>query len=340
MNILYVGPTLAGSTSLQRLEAMRSLGQEVVELRSTDLTRLSRPWQRIGLKLGLAADLDGTNATLLERVRREHWDLLWFDKPITIRPATLAQVRAERPRLPLAAYSPDDMFIRPNRTRRFLGCLPYLSVFFTTKTHNVGPLQRLGVPRVVLVGNAYDEETHKPWPRTAADRLALGGAVGFIGDFEEARRRSIETLALAGLRVRIWGPNWLTLWPRPPAGVVIEGRGLIGDDYARAICNFDINLAFLRKAARDEVTTRSLEIPACGGFMLAERTAAHRGLFDEGREAVFFASDEELLNQCRYFQDHTEEALRIGARGRKRCLRDGYGNRARLQQMLDLAMAV
>ena len=340
MKILYVGPTLAGSTALQRLVALRALGQEVFELRSTDLALLRSSWQRIGLKLGLAADLDGANAALREGVGQGEWDLVWFDKPITIRRSTLDWMRRRAPGLRLVAYSPAVMLFLPNRTRRWVRCLPAFDVVFTTKPHNVAPLLGLGARRVELVKNAYAEETHKPWPRCAADRVSLGGGIGFIGDFEEARRRSIALLARSGLRVRIWGPNWSSRWPEPPAGVVIEGRSLIGDEYARAICNFDINLAFLRKAARDEITTRSLEIPACGGFMLAERTTAQRAMFAEGREAVFFASDEELLSQCRYFLEHPEQARQIGERGRERCLREGYGNQARLRQMLDRVMAV
>jgi len=120
----------------------------------------------------------------------------------------------------------------------------------------------------------------------------------------------------------------------------VERAGLYGEDYARAICNFDINLAFLRKAADDRVTTRSLEIPACGGFMLAERTREHSELFEEGKEAAFFGSERELHDKCEYYLEQEDERSRIAAAGMKRCTDSGYSNDAQLRHMLGIVQAM
>jgi spore maturation protein CgeB len=120
---------------------------------------------------------------------------------------------------------------------------------------------------------------------------------------------------------------------RPP-GLMLENRYLLGDEYAKGMCAFDINLCFLRKINRDLQTTRSIEIPACGAFMAAERTAEHLALFVEGKEAVFFRSNDELIEKCRYYLDHPEERMRIAAAGRQRCLSAGYSNHDRMKAML------
>ncbi len=96
-----------------------------------------------------------------------------------------------------------------------------------------------------------------------------------------------------------------------------------------------INLCFLRKANRDKQTTRSIELPACGGFMMAERTTEHRDLFVEGREAAFFGDDRELIALCRYYLVHDDERERIAQAGLARCVSSGYSNDARMRGMLE-----
>lgn len=157
--------------------------------------------------------------------------------------------------------------------------------------------------------------------------------MGFIGTYERERAESMLYLAKNGVPVRVWGEGWnKRFWLLHP-NIDIGGRPLVGDDYAMAICSFDINLVFLRKINRDLQTTRSVEIPACGAFMLAERTDEHLRLFKENEEAIYFSSNEELSEQVRYFLKHEEVRMRISQAARKRCLIGGYSYRERITKM-------
>ena len=309
-------------------------------IESDDISSFKDLRSRVCLKLGFPLDARGFNGLVLRAVQQKPYDLCWFDKPISIRKPTLQGLRNLAPEMLLVSYSPDDMTIPVNSSRHFRLALPFFDVHFTTKTHNVTPLKSMGARRVELVGNAYAPEVHRPMPRTSEDRSVSGAVWGLSGISRPIAPAKSTFLGANGIPVRVWGPNWRRYWQRPPAGVTLEPGGLFGDDYARAISNFDINLAFLRKVRGDRQTTRTMEIPACGAFMLAERTEEHLALFEEGREAEFFSDREELLRKCHYYLQHPRDRLRIAEAGRQRCLMSGYSNHDRMRSMLSIVREI
>ncbi|MFZ0519363.1 MAG: glycosyltransferase, partial [Acidobacteriaceae bacterium] len=81
---------------------------------------------------------------------------------------------------------------------------------------------------------------------------------------------------------------------------------------------------------------KSFEIAACGGFLLAERSAGHSERFRENEEAVFFSDIEECAEKIhRYLNDEPARA-RIAAAGRRRAVTGGYDNDSQLAKVLDV----
>jgi len=337
LRILHVGPMLPGSTTVQRCNALKDLGHQVIEVNSaSEKEFVARPTliSRIQRKLLGPQDRAGANVRILQNIKSKPFDVLWIDKGLTIYPDTLKKVREIQPRCQIVGFSPDDMMNPGNQSRNFLEGLAEYGFFITNKSYNVAELTGLGCPKVLFMDNAYDPNSHRPVEVSDRERNRLGGAVGFIGQWEPERAESLRQLALNGIAVRVWGYTWERMKHIPPA-LTLENRPLWGDEYAKAICAFDINLCFLRKCNRDLQTTRTIEIPACGAFMLAERTVEHQALFIEGKEAEFFSNDDELIRKVRYYLEHPEERLQVAARGLKRCLGGGYSYQNRLNKLLD-----
>ena len=333
LRILYVG--MAGGVCGMRAEALRSLGHDLVTV-PAEVPRGYWRFQlyRIGSRLGRPPDVLGANRAILRAASRRMFDLLWVDKGRSIRPATLARVRALHPQSVLVTYSPDDMMNPDNQTAAYLSSIPQYDLHVTTKSYNVPELTERGARDAMFVDNAYDPATHRPLPLSAEEKQTYEAEVGFIGGFEEERAREMAHLAENGVPVTVWGYQWDQLPDRPTALRVVNRR-VDGDEYAKAICGAKINLGFLRKINRDLQTTRSIEIPACGAFLLAERTEEHLGLFKEGEEAEFFSTREELLQKCRYYLEHDEKRERIASAGRARCVGDDYSNAGRLREVLN-----
>lgn len=333
-SILYVGEVAAGTTCAMRAVALASLGYRVdtaTVIPDTKPGLATQVWHKVRNRLRRPADVTGVN----RRIRHQagNYDLLWIDKGNVIAPATLVAVRSLSPRPLIIGFSPDDMEQRHCTSVTFRATLPLYDAFITTKSFNVAELSRRGCPCVVFVDNGYDPATHRPMNVPPEMRAAHESSIGFIGFHERERERSIARLADAGLRVHVYGPGWEVARRRLPRRVRLF-PGVFGHDYARAISATSINLGFLRKCNRDLQTTRSIEIPACGGFLLAERTPEHQRLFVEGEEAEFFGDDTELVQKATYYLTHAAERQTIASGGRQRCLVGRYSYAERLHDAL------
>jgi hypothetical protein len=342
--LLAVSPVSAYdgfNTSRHRVRALESLGADVlvVDTALDAVGGLARQRLRLqnqlfarGLRVPLP-DPTQIEPRTLEAAKRRHWDIIWLEKALTIGPSAVRRLRNICPRAQVIGFSADDMCLRHNQSQQFIEALRYYDCFITTKASTVAELAGLGATHVVVVGNGYDPEAFRPLPVTAADVARLGGDVGFIGSHEAERAAAMLGLARAGLGVRVWGDGWGALRGAHP-NLRVENRPLYFDDYARACAAFKINLGFLRKKNRDQQTTRSVEIPACAGFLLAERTAEHQALFEPGVEAEFFSSGVELLEKCRRYLADDAARVEVARRGHERCRASGYDNAARLREAL------
>jgi glycosyltransferase involved in cell wall biosynthesis len=340
LEILYVGA--AYGTASQRRRILGDLGHRPTHVRSgiPDPTEWRYSLHRAHGRLRLPGsqprpflDSFGANRALRRAVDGRRFDIVWIDRGLAIAPHTLRHLRRACPDAVLVAFSLDDMANPAHQSRRWLAGVPLYDLHVTSKSYNDAELRQMGARRVLVIDNGYDPEIHRPLELSDEDRARYGAGVGFVGHHEAERAEHVLALCRAGLDVRVEGPAWSSLRGAHPR-LTIGAAYLDGLEYAKAVGATAINLGFLRKGNRDVQTTRSIEIPACGAFMLAERTDDHRRLFEEGREAEFFDSFDELLEKCRYYLAHPEERRAIAAAGRQRCLDDDYSYGARLRQVL------
>jgi len=332
MTILYVGPFFLGSTVQHRVNGLRQLGLDVYNFNTDPYF----PTQRRGIhnlwrRLCWGPPVWRLNTDLLREAEWVRPDNIMIDKGLMVCPDTLRKLKSLNTFL--IHYSHDDQKNPVNQSRHYLAGIPLYDLHITTKSYNVEELRQAGATEVVFQDNGFDPSTFSPQEVSPIDRQRLGAEVGFIGEWEKERAESILFLARHGVSVRVWGPGWNGHRELNHQNLKIEGKGLWGKDYPLAICATDINLCFLRKINRDLQTTRSIEIPACGAFMLAERTDEHLRLFEEDEEAVFISSDDELLEKILYYTNHADERRKIARAGLSRCHSGGYSFKERFRWM-------
>ena len=351
MRILFVADLNVYAKGYARLRALNRIGVDVIAISHTAIGGEDKGYldlsvaSRLAWKLGIQSDSEGVNRQILSETKTLCPDLVWIEKGNMIKSRTLQQLKAECPYAVIAAYSEDDMFNSLNTTRSFISSLPFYDIVFTTKSHNASAdeLPALGAKRCVKVDKAFDPDQHYPIEINEDERRAYGGDIGFIGSYAPERGADMLFLAKQGFDVCVWGNGW-DAFPDAHPNLSIGRRALVNTRsdlrYTKGIASMRINLGFLRKANRDVQTDRSVEIPACGGFMLAEYSTEHALLFKEGVEAVFYRNRTELVEKACYFLDNEEEREAIAKAGRRRCLESGYTHEERMRFMIFEAMGI
>jgi spore maturation protein CgeB len=226
------------------------------------------------------------------------------------------------------------MALRHNQSQNYLDCIPLYDYIFTNKSYILNDMIKLGAKKVSFVNNSFEDSFHFPRKLTSEDSKNLGGDVGFVGAWEKERCESILYLAKKGISVRVFGGGKWLKYKGLYHNLIIEDRGLYGEDYSKSFQAFKISLCFLRKMNYDLQTTRTMEIPACGGFMLAERTAEHAKLFQEGLEADFFSDNEELFEKCKFYLLNDNIRKEIAKKGNLRCQLSGYSNEETIKRIV------
>lgn len=336
--ILYVGQLWKGGTCLDRMRALQELGCSIVEF---DTTRYLTPRSRIGSllahRLNWGPPIKELNRDLLEFTARAVPEAthIWIDKGKWVAPETLLQLRAQTGAT-LVHYTLDPQ-LAYNQSRHFHRSIPVYDALFTTKPFEFDLYIKRGANKVFLIDQSYDSKRFFPRELSTVDLREYGSDVCFIGRPERHYRNRLRAVLEVRANTKVWGPGWEKYAKRHRwAQKCIAGDALWGEKYPLALNATKIGLGFLSKYFGETTTTRTFEIPACGTFLLAERTEDHMKLFNEGKEAEFFGSDEELLEKINFFLAHASERKRIARAGYERCIKGGYSNLHRMQQVLEL----
>ena len=354
MKILYLGEIGPGQTALCGCARSRGLAIPCVGVHTAE------PWKRaawatrqLQRRTHRGSVVDEINATILRAAREFKPDLVWADKQEYLRAETIHDLRKIGART--VHFTPDPYFsLDWKRTRLMDEAMGSFDVLVYCKSYERPQYESLGKP-LVYMPLGYCDEVHRPLP---SDDSRWKCAVGFLGGWEPRRERFLHAVTVAGIDLKIWGGYWEFLrdgkWTlrrqiilRQLAGKekfrfhqdehlsrAHQGGEVYGDDYARALTGSEIGLGFLRKVCPDQHTTRTFEIPACGSMLLADRTEEHQEFFEEGKEAEFFDSPEELIEKLSFYSRNGSARKRVADGGYKRCKESGYAYICRMTEVL------
>ncbi|HCU98634.1 MAG TPA: hypothetical protein DGM69_04730 [Chloroflexi bacterium] len=219
--------------------------------------------------------------------------------------------------------------------REWRKVIPYFNSHHVFREKNIFDYERCGAKLVKVLHHFYLPWMHKPAMFRPGELENYQNDIVFVGHAEsDSRIGYLEALSNGNFNVQIYGGT--KYWRRHLSFRSRRSFGLIypvyGEDYVKVISGAKICLAFFSTANNDDYTTRVFEIPAIGSLLMCERTELMQSLYTEDKEAVMFASPEELLDKCRWYLDHKEVRDQIAAAGQARCIASGYDVRNRMHK--------
>lgn len=331
--ILYLGPI--SGTCLDRANALRRLEHVVEHLDLRQFLPKTAWVDRISWRLGgnLIAPLLMRN--LSEKLNGKKFDLCYVDGGEWVTPKVISLLRLYAKKV--INYNIDDPLGARDgaRFKAYRQSLPYYDLNLVVREDNITEAAMLNVKKIIRVYRSADEVSHAPRKLSEKDHQTWDSDVLFLGTWFPERGPFLLELIQLDVPLTIRGPNWHKAPEWPQLKQYWKGGAIAGDDYAKAIQCAKVNLGLLSKENRDLHTTRSLEIPALGGLLCAERTSEHITMYNEGQEAIFWKDAAECAAMCRFALSDENRRQTIATAGHQRVMKNGHYNETILSTILD-----
>ncbi len=316
--ILCIAQSGQGTGSLQRTQALRRLGHHVTVVDPFEFGPKSLRARAVDYKTGYRFTRWLVARRLLQHLGGARFDLVWVQGGVQIGPDLVRSLRSQA--RAVVNYNNDDPYGGRDGRRfdTYRAAVPEYDKVYVLRNQNVAESYAAGARAVERLWFAYDDVAHRADPLTVEERQTWASDVLFVGTYMPERGPFMAELIRRGVPLSIWGDRW----DRAPEWETIKpawrGPGLFSDDYSRALRGAKICLGLVSKGNRDQHTIRSVEIPAVGTLLCAERTAEHQALYKEDSEAVFWGSAEECAGVCERLLASPERIEQIAAAGHAR----------------------
>ena len=316
---LFISPLFDGSTSLMRLNAMKSILPYSCIIDTIDTQQIidhhSRFSRSLSYKYKLGPVSWAINKKIKNKVEHKSYDIIWVEKGVLIKPSVVRMLKSISNTL--IHFTPDPAFLF-HKSNKFLNSIHYYDFLVTTKSFELNYYYRYKSPEnVILVTQGFSLELHKsiiPFKKRKS-------SVIFIGHYEKNRSKTLQFLINSKIKIVLCGRGWKKFKEKNHNSHYFEflGEKLFGNQYVCALNQYKFSIGFLSEWIPERHTTRSFEIPACGCLLLSPENQEIKSFYAKD-EAIFYSDDEDLKNKLKKIFKNTELAVQIARKGHQRTI--------------------
>lgn len=327
MKILFIGDMTAGHCANSLVEGFKELG---VDMRIVDTSSYMRR-QSIGSREWFQRRFaHKPSQEWIELFKLKISEVIFNWKPVIVFcintihiPQEILQNISCKIKVHL---SYDDVSNGDNLTDDYLKHECGWDVIFTNKIYNVEELETRSTSQIVYFENAYNPKLHRLYKPLANRKFDIG----FIGARRIDRNKLPIILGEAhNLNAVVAGPRWRRSYPFGVRGVTLLPE-VLNEDYMIVGNDVKVGLCLLNSANRDQITTRSFELPAFGQVIVGQKSMQHEDLLENGKEAFWFDTVPEMVEFSSKLLFDTAKCERVAISGYRRITggKNTYADRA------------
>lgn len=339
MKVLLCGEISKDNNDGFTLNALKQLNVETEAIDTRGYFKLSL-LNRIFNKFRKTPHYFGTrrvNEALLKKAREFKPDFILAPKPILIWPETIKELTKFTK---VFSWYPDYVLFPKTCSTYFYKTIPLLDCHFSFNYENSKELMKLGAKKSFFLPCAADLSCHYPVKVSPEEAKKIGADIIFVGTYaDEERTWFVEKLCQDGYDVKVYGNSW----EKCPKNYCLVKRGRVQfrgvnccGEMSKVFNASKIVLSFVREHNKELLACRTYEIPACGAFMLHKRTSKTGDVFEEGKEAEFFGSYEEMKEKIDFYLKNDELRKKIAEAGYKKVTGGGNLFVDRVQFIIDI----
>ena len=172
--------------------------------------------------------------------------------------------------------------------------------------------KKYGLDNVLLMHPPYDKNIHMLKKNKNEKKIY---DIIFVGTWSFKKSLLIFKLINSGINIKVFGPRWNKDPILNKYNSIIKSGEFPYLKYTNLIKKTKIALCLFSDENKDEITARSMEIPAIGTFMLSLKTRAMQKTFKENKEVVFFKNYKDCINKCNYYLKNPKKLEKIAKNG-------------------------
>ncbi len=293
------------------------------------------PFDKIMLEKGR----DKMNKMLIETVSKEKPDICFFSLfTDEIKKETIREITNKSGTVTLNWFN-DDHWRFDNYSKYWAPCFNWI---VTTDSQAIQKYHKIGYKNVIKSQWACNHFLYKPL------KLPKIYDVSFVGQPHSNRKKIIEKMKKAGVKIECWGRGW-------PNGKVPQEKMIRIFSQSKINLNLtksssgntlkSIAKIFLKRKKhksiqignprywidnsksllgkkREQIKTRNFEIPGCKGFLVTGNADNLGDYYENDKEIIIYKNVNDLIERIGYYLKHDKERELIAQAGYERTLRN------------------